>query len=397
MDALILRFVAEPLGMACLAFAAALLALHLVSLALAWSESRRRPLAPPRADAPPVTVVRVLCGVEPTSQATLLGTLSFDYPDVRPIFCVARADDPIIPLARRAMAARPQARARLLIGEDRVSANPKLNNMMKAWREADADLVLFLDSNLVAPPDYVARALAALGETAGAASAPPLGVYPAGLAAHVEAAFLNTHAARWQYAAHGLGLGFAQGKTLMLAKSRLPLGDLSCLGREPAEDAALTRLARAAGRDVALVAGPEGQHLDRRPPGEVWRRQLRWARLRRATFPALYALEIAAGAALPLAAAALAGAALGLSWLAPALALAWWGAEYAFARLVGWPSALPAIVLRDLALPALWAAGWGGGAVTWRGAAIPLTGRQANPHPNSPGQAACDAPATKTA
>lgn len=363
---------AIPLGWAALALATALLALHLASLALAWRAARRPPLATPTPDAPPVTVVRVLCGVEPTSEQTLRGTLAFDYPDVRPIFCVARADDPIVAPARRVMAERPQAQARLLIGEDRVSANPKLNNMIKAWRAADTDLVLFLDSNLLAPPDYVARAVAALGAEAGAASAPPIGVDPSNVAAGIEAAFLNSHAARWQYAAHALGLGFAQGKTLMLAKSRLPLGDLSILGREPAEDAALTSLARAEGRAVALVPGPEGQHLGARALADVWRRQLRWARLRRATFPRLYALEIASGSALALAAAALAGAALGAQGLAPAFAAVWWGAEYGFARLCGWPAPAAAIVLRDIALPALWAAGWRGQAVAWRGAAVPL-------------------------
>lgn len=375
-----------PLGGASLALASALMALHLTSLALAFAETRRAPTPPTTAQTQPVTVVRVLCGVEPTTPATLLGTLAFEYPDVRPIFCVARADDPVAPYVRRAMAVRPEAGARFLIGEDRVGANPKLNNMQKAWRAADTDLVLFLDSNLDAPSDYVARAVAALGQDAAAVSAPPLGLSPENFAAEIEAAFLNTHAARWQYAAHGLGLGFAQGKTLLLARSRLPLGDLSALAREPAEDAALTRLARAAGRDVALLAPPAGQRLGRRALSEVWSRQLRWARLRRAVFPGLYALELAAGAIPAIAAAATAGAALGLVWLAPAFAMLWWGAEIAFARLRGWPAAPAALVARDLALPALWLAGWRGGAVTWRGAAIPLA--ETGPPGSRPGVAA---------
>lgn len=370
-------------GVLALGVAASLLALHLASLVLAFPRARRAPTAKAPADAPPVTVVRVLCGVEPTSQATLLGLLDFDYPDVRPIFCVAHAADPIVALARQAMAARPNVAARLLIGEDRVGANPKLNNMVKAWRAADTDLVLFLDSNLVAPRDYVSRAVAALGQQA-AASAPPLGLDPETFAADVEAAFLNGHAARWQYAAAALGLGFAQGKTLLMSKSRLPLGDLSILAREPAEDAALTCLARGAGGGVALLRGPAGQCLGRRRAKEVWRRQLRWARLRRATFPALYALECAAGSALALTAAALAGALLGVWWLAPALAALWWGAELAFARACGWPASLAALLARDLALPALWAAAWAGDGVAWRGAQVPLARAQAAPYASAP-------------
>lgn len=369
----------DLVGVVALGLAAALLAIHLASILLAYPYARRPASAPACADAPPVTVVRVLCGLEPTSETTVPGTLDFEYPDVRPIFCVARADDPVAPLVREAMAARPDARARLLIGEDRVAANPKLNNMVKAWRAADTDLVLFLDSNLSAPPDYVARAVAAMGDDV-AASAPPIGTDPRTFAADVEAACLNTHAARWQYAAAALGLGFAQGKTLLLSKSRLPLGDLSILGREPAEDAALTCLARGAGGSVALIRGPAGQSLGRRSAAQVWRRQARWAKLRRATFPALYVLEITAGAALPLAAAALAGARLEVWWLAPALAGLWWGAERVFARLCGWPGSLPALVVRDLAMPALWVSAWWGDAVSWRDARVPLdSARTAHP------------------
>jgi ceramide glucosyltransferase len=43
---------------------------------------------------------------------------------------------------------------------------------------------------------------------------------------------------------------------------------------------------------VRLVDGPFGQPLGLRTLKEVWRRQVRWARLRRVTFKSLFALEI---------------------------------------------------------------------------------------------------------
>jgi ceramide glucosyltransferase len=104
---------------------------------------------------------------------------------------------------------------------------------------------------------------------------------------------------------------------------------------------------------------------------EVWRRQLRWARLRRASFKSWFALEILSGGALPLTAAAvlvlqgeLPSAAL------PALVLIWYGSEALLARAAAWqlsPSATAAYILRDLLLPALWISAWLGNAFVWRG------------------------------
>ena len=48
-----------------------------------------------------------------------------------------------------------------------------------------------------------------------------------------------------------------------------------------------------------LVDSPFEQPLGRRTAAEVWARQVRWARLRRKTFPPFFALEILTGCLLP--------------------------------------------------------------------------------------------------
>ena len=59
-------------------------------------------------------------------------------------------------------------------------------------------------------------------------------------------------------------------------------GGVRALAAELAEDAASTKIVRAAGLRVRLVDNPFQQPLGRRTLKEVWRRQTRWARLRRA-------------------------------------------------------------------------------------------------------------------
>ena len=54
-------------------------------------------------------------------------------------------NDPVIPLIRRLMAEHPKVPARLLVGDDRISINPKLNNLVKGWNAADHDWIVMAD------------------------------------------------------------------------------------------------------------------------------------------------------------------------------------------------------------------------------------------------------------
>ena len=161
--------------------------------------------------------------------------------------------------------------------------------------------------------------------------------------------------------------------------SKQPFG-LSALARDAAEDAAATKLVRSVGKRVRLVDGPFKQPLGQRTAGEVWRRQVRWARLRRDAFVECYAMEIFSTSWLAIAAAAVAALVLGMSPLSgiiPLLSI-WYGSEAALAISVRWPLSVRspiAWLLRDLLLPVLWAAGWFGSKVQWRGTPIPVTNK----------------------
>lgn len=77
----------------------------------------------------------------------------------------------------------------------------------------------------------------------------------------MECAFLNGSQARWQYAAEAIGMGFAQGKSMLWNKPFLEEhGGIRALAAEIAEDAASTKLVRNAGRKVHLVSAPSSSH-----------------------------------------------------------------------------------------------------------------------------------------
>jgi ceramide glucosyltransferase len=350
------------------------LAVHLGSIAIAIVRCRvpARELAPP-SEAPPVTMIRPACGIDNFVESTLRSTFALNYPNYEILFCVASASDPVVALIRGLMNEHPTVRARLLIGDERISANPKLNNVLKGWRAAAHDRIVMTDSNVLLPRDYIQRLLASWRPDTGLVSAPPVGSHPQGFWAQIECAFLNTYQVRWQYAADTLGLGFAQGKTLFYRRSDIEAaGGLRALAAEAAEDAASTKIVRESGRRVRLVDAPFQQPLGTRERRDVWDRQVRWARLRRDSFALFYCLEVTSGAALPLAAVAVLAAATGYSAIAAggAFVALWYGAEMLLAATAGWhlPLLYPLhAMLRDAMLPVLWIEGWRTGGFVWRG------------------------------
>ncbi len=261
----------------------------------------------------------------------------------------------------------------LLIGDDRPTANPKLNNLVKGWHATHSQWVVMADSNVLLPPDYITTLLAAFRADTGLVCSPPVGTAPEGMAAEIECAFLNTYQARWQLAADTLGFGFAQGKSMLWRRDLLErAGGIAALGMDAAEDAAATKIVRASGHRVRLVDRPFAQPLGRRAIMDMWHRQVRWARLRRATFPVFYVPEILAGGMLPLGAAMMVSADWGHDPLMAAAAFvsAWIGIELLLARAagwhIGWRTPL-AIAGREILQPALWLSGLLGNSFNWRG------------------------------
>jgi len=357
-------------------FSAVALSVHIASLALALSRCRAPRNSSPSLPDIAITFIRPVCGLDNYAEETLASTFFLEGAEYEILFCAASAKDPVVPLVRELIARHPRANARLLIGNDHVSENPKLNNVVKGWRAAANDWVAIIDSNVLLPRDFPSQLFAARRADTGLISAPPVCAAPEGPWAEVECAFLNSYQARWQYVADAIGLGFAQGKLLFWPRDVLDrAGGIARLGEELAEDAASTKIVREAGLHVHLLGRPVAQPLGWRSARDVWNRQVRWARLRRATFPLYFAPELLSGAAIPTVAFAFAAAGLDLP-VAMSTGLfitAWYASEAIFVHAAGWHfRALSPLAWmgRDLLLPVLWIQAWTGSDFVWRGHAM---------------------------
>ena len=353
------------------------IASHVASIALAMRRVRRSRRRYRDRSPAAVSILRPVCGLEYRIEATLASSFQIHHPRYEVIFCVAAADDPVVPIVRRLIREHPEVPARLLAGGQGGGPNPKLANLMKAWDVARHDWIVVADSNVLLPPDCLERLFGRWSERCAFVCSPPVAIDAQGCAAELEAAFLNTFQARWQLAIEEIGFGFVHGKTLLLRRSDLAReGGLAALAREVAEDAAATKLARRWGREVRAADQPFPQPLGRRSLGAMWQRQLRWARLRRASFPGCFLAELPAGGLLPcLLACGLASAGV-LPWAGVAgMMLAWYGAEALLASAFAWPLRVrtPLFwIARDLLLPVLWIHAWLTSSYEWRGNPVDL-------------------------
>ncbi|WP_423415988.1 ceramide glucosyltransferase [Hyphomicrobium sp. B1] len=364
---------ADLVTTAALVFCILAVSTHLLTVALTLyrvSAPRSRSRA---TNVEPVSIVRPVCGVDHFDEMTLRSTFELKAADYEVIFCAAREDDAAVPLVRKLIAEYPHIQARLLIGDDRPTSNPKLNNIVKGWAAARHRWIVLADNNVLMPAHYLDDLFQSFTPGVGLVCSPPIGSRPIGFWAELECAFLNTYQARWQSAADTIGFGFAQGKSMLWRRDILDdAGGIEALGAEIAEDAAATKIVRSHGLDVRLVDRPFEQPLGLRTRAQVWDRQVRWARLRRATFPLFYAPEILSGCTLPAAAAAVAATAFDVD---PLMALAgllslWLGAEVLLAHVAGWHLRWHSPftwLLRDALLPVLWVEGWVGDTFVWRG------------------------------
>jgi ceramide glucosyltransferase len=368
---------------------AALTAIHIGTTLLTGIRQRKRKHYDRRTDAPGISIIRPLRGSEPFTYETLKSTFALHPAPSEILFCVESRSDPVADIVERLIAEHPHIPARLLVGRDVISGNPKLNNLVKGWQAATSDWIAFIDSNVLLPVDALARLAEKSDAGTGLVSSPPTGSTSGGFAARLECAFLNSHQARWQSTADALGYGFAQGKAMLVRRDVVEAGGgIEMLGSEPAEDAAATKMVRRLGLRVRLVDRFFEQPIAERTISDVWSRQLRWAQLRRATFPVQFTTEILAGGLLPLTLTAIACSAAG--WPVPPVVMAhfgiWYAAEHLLARLAGWPGTVVASLARDVLLPVLWVQAWLSRDFVWHGQTMRAE-REPSPPALNPGRA----------
>ncbi|KAK6440057.1 Ceramide glucosyltransferase [Oleoguttula sp. CCFEE 5521] len=124
-------------------------------------------------DAPDVTIIRPVKGLEPSMYDCLASTFRQRYPKdkLHVRFCVSSSSDPALPVLQRLIEDFSDRDARILIKDDdpvlsnggsRLGPNPKIRNMSRAYLEAVGNRIWIIDCNVWVASGVCARMVATL-------------------------------------------------------------------------------------------------------------------------------------------------------------------------------------------------------------------------------------------
>jgi ceramide glucosyltransferase len=347
--------------------------------------ARRAPLA---AFAPGVSVLKSLKGMDPGMMEAFRSHCRQSYRgEFELLFGVSSLDDPAVAAVAELQAEFPRLSIRLVECPLRLGTNGKVSTLVQLSAYARHDFLLINDSDITVSPRYLERVMACFAPAAefgGARKAPPeVGLVTAlyrgrahgTLASRLEALGIATDFQAGVLLSMWIegGLRYGLGSTLAVSREALDrIGGLLPLADHLADDYELGYRVARAGYRVALSS----EVVETGVPAYDWRgfadHQLRWSRTVRDARPWGYAglvfthglgwavLNVIASGASPLSLWL-----VGLSFFLRLTLAMTVGDE-----VLGDRQVLPRLwllPLRDLVAMGLWAVGFAGNTIVWRG------------------------------
>ncbi len=333
-----------------------------------------------RGQAPPVTMLKPIYGLERGLEGNLRSALGQDHPDFQVVMSVQRLDDPALPLLRRLEQEYGPERATVVAMQSEPVVNGKVQNLENALSAARHEILVISDSDVFTPPDYLTRIAAPLHNAdIGYVCTLYKGVDARRCYEQLElltynAEFIPSTVFAYMTGASGLCLG----ASVALRRTTLEaVGGLASLADYLVEDYELGRRILARGERMVLLPYFVDLTVDLDGAKSWWRHQVYWDQNTRAARPVGFAASVLTRA-VPfglLYAAFRLFDPLGLAVLVAALAIRL-GTAAGNALLFRDGAGLPALwllPLRDLAGLLFWVLALGKRTFVWRGYEFELT------------------------
>ncbi len=245
---------------------------HWASAALARSPRAQTAVHHHAAD---FTVVAPMNGAGDASTAYVMALAELSRAGAEVLICVVSEDDGAVVPTRAAWPDAP-----ILIGSD-DTFNPKMNNVRKGLEAASRPVVALCDAGVALDAGELGRIAAPLSHGVGLVLALKAGEAPGNFAAEMERAYIDSHQARFLFAADRIGIAVASGGVTALTRETLQrIGNWQGFNRWIADDYSVVRSVRELGLATRLGDVMPQLPLGRRDWSVVWRRQVRWARTR---------------------------------------------------------------------------------------------------------------------
>jgi ceramide glucosyltransferase len=247
------------------------------------------------ASAPPVTVLKPLCGAEPGLEHSLRSFCEQDYAGVvQIVFGVQHPADPALAVLERLKRDYPRRDLTVVVDSTRHGTSAKVSNLINMMRAARYDLLVLADSDVRVPPGYLTAVAAPLADpTVGIVTCPYRGIPRPGLWSRLGALFIND----WfipsvRVAALFGSRAFAFGATIAVRRDALDaIGGFRAIADQLADDYRLGELTRRRGQRTVLSDVVVDTWVDERTLRQLVQHGLRWLRTIRAVRPGGYALS----------------------------------------------------------------------------------------------------------
>src|SRR5205814_6406515 len=110
--------------------------------------------------APPVSILKPLCGMDPHAYASLRSHCMQDYPEFEIIFGIADPADEIVPTVEKMIAEFPGIPIKVVHCPQQLGTNLKMSNLVQMLPHARHEFLLINDSDIQVPADYLRRVIA---------------------------------------------------------------------------------------------------------------------------------------------------------------------------------------------------------------------------------------------
>ncbi len=337
--------------------------------------------SPTESQLPPVSILKPLKGVDPEIWESFCSHCEQAYPRYQLIFGVSDPADPAIEVVRRLQAKYPNLPIALIMCDRVLGSNIKASNLVQMLPAARYEYLIVNDSDIRVASDYLRKVITPLTDSSvGLVTCLYRGVAGPTLGSRLEALGISTDFVLGVLSARFLegGLHFGLGSTLAFRRRDLEaIGGFDVLLDYLADDYELGRRISTTGKRVELSASTVVTFLPAYTLRQFFRHQLRWSRTIRDARPWGYAgllftfgLPWALLTMLTAHGAEWSCALFGLTFAVRiALGLVAAGVvlhdrEIFGVKALGNIFLLP---LRDVIAPFVWAAGFMGNRVHWRG------------------------------
>ena len=319
-----------------------------------------------------LSVLKPLCGADPSLEHNLRSFFEQDHPNFELLFGAQRADEPALEVVRRLQREYPDVASRIIVHNFSEGLNPKVRNLRGMLPVARFPLLLISDSNVRAPRQYLSEAAAELeaDPTIGLVTHLFAGIGGTTFAAEIEhvqlAGFVAGGAAMPSLVGHAAVIG----KSMLMSREHLEaVGGLAGVSDVLAEDYVLGQRLAQHGLRVAIGRTVLQNVVGEMSPRDLVERYARWSMMRRRLCPAAFALEPLAS---PLLLLPVAFHVLGFSAILWALAI-WFVRDVLALSILG-RAASPQVLLvspaRDLAMLVAWGIALFTRHVSWRGTRV---------------------------